>query len=433
MVSADFMTVAEVAKTLGVTRQTVSKYIASKELNAIKMNKNYRVSIKDFQVFISNNSLAELPDPYIKKSRNCTLDYSNKSLEHEVLINKQQGIFNSISQGHKLSNNKFIFGDNLHVLKALMPDLKGKIDLIYIDPPFGLGKDFSDIDDVHAYSDNLVDSEFLEFLRKRLIIIKELMSPQGSIYLHIDKKIGHYVKIIMDEIFGYRNFINDITRIKCNPKNFSRNAYGNYSDMILFYAKERDNNIWNDIREDLDGEDINRLFPKIHPKYGRYTTNPLHAPGETIDGDTGKIWMGMKPPKGRHWRYGRDELTRLNEEGLIEWSDTGNPRKMIFAKDHKGIKVQDVWELKDKGLSYVDYPTQKNHELLERIILNSSNENSIVLDCFAGSGGTLCMANKLGRNWIGIDNSTQSFDVIKKVFKREKVKCNYFEYISHDV
>lgn len=432
MDSADFMTVAEVAKTLGVTRQTVSKYISNKELNAIKMNKSYRVGVQDFQGFIANNSLIALPNPYIKKSRNCTLEYSNKSAEHEVLTTKQHGTLNAISSGHKLPYNKFIFGDNLHVLKALIPDLKGKIDLIYIDPPFGLGKDFIDIDSTHAYSDSLVDSEFLEFLRKRLIILRELMSPQGSIYLHIDKKIGHYVKIVMDEIFGYRNFINDITRIKCNPKNFSRNAYGNYSDMVLFYAKERDNNIWNDIKEDLDKDDIDKLFPKVHPKFGRYTTNPLHAPGETKDGDTGKVWMGMKPPKGRHWRYGREELTRLNEAGLIEWSDSGNPRKMVFAKEHKGTKVQDVWELKDKGLSYVDYPTQKNHELLERIILNSSNENSIVLDCFAGSGGTLHIADKLKRNWIGIDNSTQSLDVVKKVFKREKVKCNYFEYVPRD-
>lgn len=236
----------------------------------------------------------------------------------------------------------------------------------------------------------------------------------------------------MDEVFGYNNFINDITRIKCNPKNFARNAYGNYSDIILFYAKERDKNIWNEVKEELTKEEEYIFFPKIHPKYGRYTTNPLHAPGETIDGDTGKEWNGLMPPKGRHWRYSREELTRLDMQGLIEWSESGNPRKMIFAKEHKGKKVQDVWEFKDKGLSYVDYPTQKNHEMLRRIISNSSNEDSVVLDCFAGSGSTLFVANELKRKWIGIDNSTQSLSVVKSNFKKGKIKCNFFEYISLD-
>ena len=433
MLNNNFLTVDQIAQTLNVTRQTVSKYIQKKELNAVKINKSYRVATRDFQVFVNRNSSVHEPEIlYQKKTRNCYLDYEGKLQENEIILHKSVGIIKPTDEAHRLPNNKFIFGDNYHVLKAIMPQLKGKIDLIYIDPPFGTGQDFANVDSDVAYSDKLINSDFLEFLRKRLILLRELMSSKGSIYLHIDKKIGHYVKIIMDEVFGYDNFINDITRIKCNPKNFSRNAYGNYSDIILFYAKERDNNIWNDIKDEMTKEKLEELFPKVHPKYGRYTTNPLHAPGKTIDGDTGKEWNGIKPPKGRHWRYGREELTRLEMAGLIEWSGTGNPRKIIFAKDHKGMKVQDVWEIKDKGLSYVDYPTQKNDELLKRIILNSSNENSIVLDCFAGSGSTLKVASKLRRQWIGIDNSTQSLNAIKKVFKREKIKCNYFEYVPLD-
>ena len=103
-----------------------------------------------------------------------------------------------------------------------------------------------------------------------------------------------------------------------------------------------------------------------------------------------------------------------------------------MASEHKGFKIQDVWEFKDKGLSYVDYPTQKNELLLERIILNLFNENSIVLDCFCGSGSTLEAANKLKRNWIGIDNSTHSFDVVRKTFKKKKIACNFFEYVSKE-
>ncbi len=428
-----FLTVDEVARTLKVTRQTVAKYIQQKELNAVKINKSYRISSTDFENFLSANStVPEASVTYLKKTRNCVLDYQGKTEETEILSSKHSGTIKPIEINHKNDFNKFIFGDNFYVLKDLLPGYKGKIDLIYIDPPYGTGQDFANLEDDHAYSDKLLHSDFLEFLRKRLILLRELLSENGSIYLHIDKKIGHYVKIIMDEVFGYNNFINDITRIKCNPKNFARNAYGNYSDIVLFYAKERDRNIWNEVKEELTKEEIAVFFPKTHPKYGRYTTNPLHAPGETIDGDTGKEWSGLMPPKGRHWRYSREELTRLNKKGLIEWSDNGNPRKIIFAKEHKGKKVQDVWEFKDRGLSYVDYPTQKNHDMLRRIILNSSNEGSVVLDCFSGSGSTLFVADELKRKWIGIDNSTQSLSVVKRNFKKMKIKCNFFEYIPLD-
>jgi adenine-specific DNA-methyltransferase len=433
MNKSGFLTLDEVAHNLKVTRQTVSKYIQNKDLNAVRINKSYRITLGDFENFIKNNSTAEEPQiSYLKRTKNCYLDYGNKSDEFEILYTYSNGELKLVEQNHKGEENKYIFGDNYLVLKKLLESHKGRIDLIYIDPPFGTGQDFSSIDDDSAYSDKLVDSEFLEFIRKRLFLLRELLSESGSIYLHIDKKIGHYVKIIMDEVFGFSNFINDITRIKCNPKNFSRNAYGNYSDMILYYAKSRDKQIWNEIKEPMNEEKQQELFPKKHPVFGFYTTHPIHAPGRTVDGDTGMEWKGLLPPKGRHWRYSREVLTELDEKGLIEWSSTGNPRKIVLAKEHKGFKVQDVWEFKDKGLSYTDYPTQKNESLLERIISNSSNEKSIVLDCFCGSGNTLKVANQLKREWIGIDNSTHSFDVVRNTFKKENITCNYFEYISKD-
>jgi adenine-specific DNA-methyltransferase len=424
-----FLTVDEVANNLKVTRQTVSKYIKDRELNAIKINKSYRITIKDFESFLTKNSIIEEPQvAYLKKSKNCTLSYSDKADEFEILFHNSRGILKNVEKQHEKTENKFIFGDNLFVLRELMPQYRGGIDLIYIDPPFGTGQEFNSLDEVNAYSDRLIDSEFLEFIRKRLIILRELLSEQGSIYLHIDKKIGHYVKIVMDEIFGYNNFINDITRIKCNPKNFSRNAYGNFSDMILFYAKSRDKNIWNELKEPMTEEKRKVLFPKKHPQYGYYTTNPIHAPGKTVDGDTGKEWKGLLPPQGRHWRYSRAVLTELDNKGLVEWSENGNPRKIVLASEHQGFKLQDVWEFKDKGMSYVNYPTQKNYDLLDRIIRNSSNESSIVMDCFAGSGSTLKIANELNRKWIGIDNSPHAYEVIKNDFSKENIKCNYFEY-----
>ncbi|MBN2638236.1 MAG: helix-turn-helix domain-containing protein [Bacteroidales bacterium] len=428
-----FLTLDEVASNLKVTRQTVSKYIQAKELNAVKINKSYRITIKDFENFVNSNSTSQEPSiSYLRKTKNCTLQYSDKSDDFEVVHGIFHGELRSLSNNGKLTPNKFIFGDNYFVMKKLLETHRGKVDLIYIDPPFGTGQDFNSIDEHPAYSDKLVDGEFLEFIRKRLFLIRELMSDSGSIYLHIDKKIGHYVKIVMDEVFGYQNFINDITRIKCNPKNFARNAYGNYSDMILYYAKHRDNQIWNDIRESMSEEKRKELFPKNHSKLGYYTTNPIHAPGKTLNGDTGLEWKGLKPPKGRHWRYSREVLDELDEQGLIEWSGNGNPRKIVLAKEHKGFKIQDVWEFKDKGLSYVEYPTQKNHDMLERIIRNSSHYNSIVLDCFAGSGSTLRVADKLGRQWIGIDNSTHSLNVIQKSFKEDNINFELLEYVPLD-
>lgn len=429
----EFLTIDDVAQSLRVTRQTVSRYIKDKELNAVKISKNYRITAEDFQEFLNKNATVEEPSVgYLRRTKNCSLEYQNKIDEFEILFSYVNGEFSPIEQNHNQDENRYIFGENYFVLKKLLDTHKGKIDLVYIDPPFGTGNDFNSINDETAYSDKIVDSEFLEFLRKRLFLIRELLSEKGSIYLHIDKKIGHYVKIIMDEVFGYRNFINDITRIKCNPKNFTRNAYGNYSDMILYYAKNRDEQIWNNVRESMNEEKRKELFPRKHPKYGYYTTHPIHAPGKTIDGDTGMEWKGLMPPKGRHWRYSREMLTDLDNRGLIEWSEAGNPRKIVLANEHKGFKVQDVWEFKDKGLSYVDYPTQKNDDLLERIILNSSNENSIVLDCFCGSGSTLKSAFRLKRKFIGIDNSAHSLDVVIKTFKRDKVECNFYQYTSKD-
>ena len=169
-----------------------------------------------------------------------------------------------------------IHGDNIKGLNYLLSEkkLKGKIDLVYIDPPFATGGDFTITDgrattisnskngDV-AYSDTLKGKNFIEFLRERLILLKELLSEQGSIYLHIDYKIGHYVKVMMDEVFGIENFKNDITRVKCNPKNFDRIGYGNIKDMILFYTKTS-TPIWNDPREKYSEKNYKNGFTPIY-------------------------------------------------------------------------------------------------------------------------------------------------------------------------
>ena len=321
-------------------------------------------------------------------------------------------------------NNILIQGDNLDAMSYLLRKrrLKSKIDLVYIDPPFATGGDFRVSEDraatiskpkngAVAYSDTLTGKDFLEFLRPRLEMIRELLSDRGSIYLHIDYKIGHYVKILMDEVFGQENFRNDITRIKCNPKNFDRLGYGNIKDMILFYTKT-DSPIWNEPRAPYSEEDIMKLFPKINADGRRYTTVPIHAPGETVNGNCSQPFKGILPPKGRHWRTDVATLEQWDKEGLIEWSSTGNPRKIIFADEREGKRVQDIWEFKDPQKTV--YPTEKNSDMLDLIVKTSSSEDSIVMDCFCGSGTTLKSAQTLGRQWIGIDQSEIAIKITKE-------------------
>ncbi len=351
------------------------------------------------------------------------LVYKEKRREEDYL---SQPAFQMLGVGGMANPSLLLHGDNASIMRALMQHngLTGAVDLIYIDPPFATNTVFrigsdrtatvsSQLTDQIAYHDTLQGAQFLEFIRERLILLRELMSERGSIYLHIDYKIGHYIKIIMDEIFGFDNFRNDITRIKCNPKNFSRKGFGNIKDMVLFYTKSK-HFIWNEPHVPMVEGDIVKLYSKMDTQGRRYTTVPIHAPGETAEGATSQPWRGILPPQGRHWRCNPAELDRLDEAGLIEWSKNGNPRRINYADDavKRGKKLQDVWDFKD--VSYPEYPTQKNMEMLKIIVAASSNEDSIVLDCFCGSGTTLVAAEMLGRRWIGIDKSDPAIEVAKR-------------------
>lgn len=375
------------------------------------------------------------------KGVNMKLEYNGKKTEREILDRFNPITLKSIC-GNSESQSKLIKGDNFLVLKHLLNNgFKEKIDLIYIDPPFATNNTYriskekanaisrSDSDNL-AYDDSLVGYEYLEFIRERLIFLRELLSYKGSIYVHIDYKIGHYIKVLMDEVFGKENFINDITRIKCNPKNFSRKAFGNVKDMILFYSKTG-NHIWNEPKTRFSEKDINKLFKKTDKDGRKYTTIPLHAPGETANGATGQSWKEMMPPKGRHWRNLPDVLDELDKQGLIEWSKNGIPRKKIYADEKDGKKMQDIIEFKD--LQNPTYPTEKNLDLLKLLINTSSNKDSIVLDCFCGSGTTLKAAKELGRKWIGIDESEEAIKVaLKKLMSKQKTLTmdDKFEYLE---
>jgi len=341
-------------------------------------------------------------------------------------------------KGKASSISKLIKGDNLEVMKYLLDEggLRGKIDLVYIDPPFSTNNVFrmssekansisrSNTDNV-AYDDRLTGPEYLEFIKERLILLKELMSEKASIYFHIDYRIGHYVKVLMDEVFGKEHFINDITRIKCNPKNFDRRAFGNIKDLILFYSKTG-KHVWNDPKTRFSEEDIKRLFKKIDEDGRRYTTIPLHAPGETKNGPTGQRWRDMLPPKGRHWRSEPSVLEELDKKGLIEWSKNGVPRRKIYADEKYGKKIQDIIEFKDP--QNPAYPTEKNLDLLKLLVETSSNKDNIVLDCFCGSGTTLKAAQDLERKWVGIDKSEEAIKVALKRLTLKEAKLFAAEY-----
>lgn len=318
------------------------------------------------------------------------------------------------------ANGIIVHGDNFHVMSNLLKRFENKIDLIYIDPPFNTNSRFfynknrvstisAEKSSELAYSDNMDLEKYLEFIRERLYIMRKLLSNKGTLYFHIDLKVGHYIKLILDEIFGADNYVNDITRIKSNPKNFARNAYGNEKDVIFVYSKQPKKNIFNNVKQPLDEKEIVALFPKIDENGERYTTVPCHAPGETLNGVTGKEWKGMLPPKGRHWRSSPDELDKLDKDGKIEWSKTGNPRIKKYAKDHEGKKIQDIWKYKDP--QYPIYPTEKNSDMLNMIVRQSSLEGSVIMDCFCGSGSFLKAGLLNGRKVIGIDSSEVSYKV----------------------
>jgi len=351
----------------------------------------------------------------------------------------QEEILDSAKKYGKLNDNSldksiFLYGDNFEGLSKIYNTFGSCVDLVYIDPPYNTNQIFAVSNGRSntisrskkgsiAYSDQMTKDEFLEFLFERIVLLHAVLSEKGSLYLHIDTKIGHYVKILLDEVFGEENFRNDITRIKSNPKNFDRKAYGNVKDVIYFYCKKEGNQIWNEIKEPLDSEELLKLFPKVDANGRHYTTIPLHAPGET-NGVTGQPWRGMMPPEGRHWRTDPAKFDEMDKLGLIEWSKNGNPRIKKFADEHKGKKIQDIWTFKDP--QYPKYPTEKNFGMILRIVDMSSNKNSIIMDCFAGSGTTLTAAFYRGRKWIGMDSS----EISLKVIENREVEAGPFNLIT---
>lgn len=287
--------------------------------------------------------------------------------------------------------NKIIFWDNMQVLKTLLEDEllqkqikeNGWIKLIYIDPPFATKSDFTSWKWEKAYTDKIAWSEFIEFIRKRLILMRELLADDGSIYVHLDTKKSHYIKVILDEVFWESNFRNDIVwtynwKWLANAKK----SFIPYNANILFYSKT-DNLILNN--------KIEWIAESVYKRFGKYLN------------DENKITFGILKKYNEN-----SELEKSTKKFLKEnWR---KPYDYDIAVDYsKWIYLKNIWNdipiirENEKYEEYINYPTQKPEALLERIIKASSNPWDIVLDAFSGSGTTIAVAEKLWRKWIWID------------------------------
>ncbi len=340
------------------------------------------------------------------------LAYARKRPEADVLAFPRAQLTPLWAGGTEHAANRLYFGDNLGIMAELLDDpaVRGKVRPVYIDPPFATQTTFHSRKLDHAYEDTLAGADFIESLRWRLILLKNLMAPDGSIYLHLDEKMVFHLKIIMDELFGPQNFRNCITRKKCNPKNYTRKKFGNVSDYILFYTKSGEY-VWNRPVEPWT-EGRAKEYQYFEPQSGRrFMKVPVHAPG-VRQGETGKPWRGVLPPPGKHWQFPPRKLDEFDARGEIFWSANGNPRRKVYLDESPGIGVQDIWmdfrDAHNQNICVTGYPTEKNPDLVKRVIEASSNRGDLVLDCYSGSGTSLAVADSLNRNWIGIDNSPEA-------------------------
>lgn len=303
--------------------------------------------------------------------------------------------------------NLIIHGDNLPVLASLLKmKAEGKLlnsdgssgaRLIYIDPPFSTNLDFKGKKNQHAYRDKVVGAEFIEFLRKRLILMRELLAEDGSIFVHLDWKKAHYIKALMDEVFGEENFLNDIIwsyggrGAKAIASQFSRNH-----DIILWYRKSS-SHIFNQL-----------LIEKRIPK---------KSSGFYMDED--ERWFKTSP----RGDYTDESIKALSKENRVYKTKNGSLRIKYFLRDDGDHVIEDklvgdVWDdipdaMHLPTVEKTGYPTQKPEALLARVIKASSNPGDIVLDAFAGAGTTLAAAEKLGRRWVGIDSGSLSLHTIE--------------------
>lgn len=347
--------------------------------------------------------------------------------------------------------NRLIYGDNLLAMQALLagdeatglPSLRGKVDLIYIDPPFDSKADYRtkinlpgiDIEqkptviEQFAYSDTWQDGtvSYLKMLYPRLVLMRELLSDKGSIYVHIDWHVGHYVKTLMDEVFGKENFINEVIWQGAIGDTSSKNKkFIKSHDSIYFYRKNALNQVWNDIFQEYD-EGTHEHY-KWRDEKGYYGKNPVDNPGG--GGYIYSLGFGEKMPKNGY-RMPKETALQWLKNGCLIVEEGKVPVKKVY-KQEDGTRCRDVWVdiASARGKQLVGYATQKPEALLERIIKASSNEGDLVCDFFGGSGTTAAVAERLGRRWITTDIGKPAILVMRKRFIDQEVKPFLYQCIG---
>jgi site-specific DNA-methyltransferase (adenine-specific) len=354
--------------------------------------------------------------------------------------------------------NQLYFGDNLDILRRHIP--VGSVDLIYLDPPFNSSATYNVLfsektaeksaaqitafedtwhwgEEAAAYHEvvtagprKLADlllalnsflgqndmMAYLTMMAVRLVELHRVLKPTGSIYLHCDPTASHYIKLLLDAVFGPKNFKNEISW-KRTSAHSSAKRYGPVHDIILFYTKT-DSYLWNPQFTEHGENYVKSHYTQVDPDGRRWQPDNLTAMG-VRKGSSGQTWRGFDvTAKGNHWKFTIENLEALDAEGKIYWPPGGGwPRYKRYLDEVQGVSLQDFWDdippINAQAKERLAYPTQKPEALLERIIRASSNEGDLVLDPFCGCGTAVVVAERLHRRWLGIDITHLAINLIK--------------------
>lgn len=352
------------------------------------------------------------------------LEWQRKSVSQEH-ITRLISTFARIENDNIImkAQNRLFFGDNREAIFSLFKDgYANKVNLIYIDPPFGTGNDLHFAGNAvnhggteqKAYGDSWGDNlhSYLQMLYERLLLMKDLLADDGSIYVHLDYHVAHYIKIILDEIFGRENLVNQIIWQRTGAHNDPQ-AFGRNYDIILFYQKSPVR-IWNKPLVKYDEAHLARYFQQDTTGRWYRLNNPTGEGYQDHLRDFGK--GPVKPPRDRHWSVSQAQVDQWLKENRIVYTNSGYPFVKKYLDEMPGKQVQSIWTdliPPRSSRELTGFPTQKPEKLLERIIKASSNEGDLVADFFCGSGTTLVVAEKLGRRWLGCDSSRTAVQITK--------------------
>lgn len=361
------------------------------------------------------------------EKREYELVYQGKEREEEILADTMAVPLQPVRSFGKNNGweNMLIFGDNLQAMRTLLEmkkagrltnaDGTNGVRLVYIDPPFATKRDFQASDQQRAYQDKVRGAEFVEFIRRRLVLLRELIADDGCLFLHLDVKKIHYMKVILDEVFGEGRFVNEIIWKRTSAHSDST-TYANVHDGLLFYSKSAEftfNQQFTSYTEEHVNERYKHVETKGPRKGERFADGDLVGTGLRGGGYPYK-WKGVF----RTWRCPIETMRKYEKEDRLYYTRGGVARIKRYLDDVQGVPLPDVWTdifpVNSQASERTGYPTQKPETLLERIITACSKPGDIVLDAFAGSGTAPAVAEKLDRRWIAMDCGKLAIYTIQK-------------------